>query len=112
MNKAIIFANENTATYNPIMEIPDINTEEAFNCAKKMALIVGWKKAFYVGLILYVRFSKNISEKEKTFETIKKILNDKSLCFQNVYDVGCVKDNGQEWYEMNALIITFLSATS
>ncbi len=106
--KLVIFEEPKTCSYNPLMEIPDTSIKEAFKCAKEMAAIVGMKRAVCVGLILYVRFTQNIPEKEKTFDTIKDIIKNMSLYFQNVSDIGCIKNNRQLWYEMNVLIITLL----
>ena len=113
MKKNKVYITEGTRSFNPLVEmIPATNTQEAFNGAKQIAAILGMKKAAYVGLILYIRFFKNIPEKDKNIAKLKEILGNlgNELVFQKVSDIGCVKDDGQEWYEMNALICTFLTA--
>ena len=40
---------------------------------------------------------------------LKEILKS-GISFKTVSDIGCVKDSGQDWYEMDALICTFLTA--
>ena len=95
--------------FNPLVEmIPDTDTQNALEKAKQIATILGIKEAAIIGWVLYIRFSKNIPEKEKNFAKLKEILQN-NLFFENVSDINCIKDDGQKWYEMNVLIITFLN---
>ncbi|MBQ9623969.1 MAG: hypothetical protein IJP90_17765 [Treponema sp.] len=111
MNNKIIFKPEKgTASYNPLIDnIKDTNTQEAFAEAQRFAAVLGMKHVRSIGLILFVRFSKAIPKKDKTLARLKEILKS-GISFKNVSDIGCVKDSGQDWYEMDALICTFLTA--
>lgn len=109
-NKIIIKPVEGTASYNPLIDnIKDTNPQEAFAGAKRIALILGMKHVCSIGLILFVRFSKAIPKKDKTLARLNEILKS-GISFKTVLDIGCVKDSGQDWYEMDALICTFLTA--
>ena len=109
-NKKIIKPAEGTASYNPLIDnIKDTNPQEAFAGAKLFASVLGMKHVRSIGLILFVRFSKAIPKKDKTLARLKEILKS-GISFKNVSDIGCVKDSGQDWYEMDALICTFLTA--
>ena len=110
MNDKIIFKPVNgTASYNPFIDIiKDTNTQEAFAGAKRIASVLGMKNERSIGLILFVRFSKAIPKKDKTLARLKEILKS-GISFKTVSDIGCVKDSGQDWYEMDALICTFLT---
>lgn len=109
-NKIIIKPAEGTASYNPIIDnIKDTNPQEAFAGAKRFASVLGMKHVRSIGLILFVRFSKTIPGKDKTLAKLNEILKS-GISFKTVSDIGCVKDSGQDWYEMDALICTFLTA--
>ncbi len=109
-NKIIIKPAEGTAAYNPIIDnIEDTNTQKAFAGAKRFASVLGMKHCRSIGLILYVRFSKAIPKKDKTLVRLNEIVKS-GISFKTVSDIGCVKDSGQDWYEMDALICTFLTA--
>ncbi len=109
-NKIIIKPEECTASYNPFIDnIKDTNTQKAFAGAQQFASILGMKHVRSIGLILFVRFSKAIPKKDKTLAKLKEILKN-GISFKTVSDIGCVKDSGQDWYEMDALICTFLTA--
>ena len=98
-----------TASYNPLIDnIEDTNTQEAFAGAQRFASVLGMKHVRSIGLILFVRFSKAIPKKDKTLAKLKEILKS-GISFKTVSDIGCVKDSGQDWYEMDALICTFLT---
>ena len=109
MDDKIIFKPEKgTASYNPLIDnIKDTNTQEAFAGAQLFASVLGMKHVRSIGLILFVRFSKAIPQKDKTLAKVMEILRN-GISFSKVSDIGCVKDNGQDWYEMDALIKTFL----
>ena len=111
MDDKIIFKPEKgTASYNPLIDnIEDTNTQEAFAGAQRLASVLGMKHVRFIGLILFVRFSKAIPKKDKTLARLEEILKS-GISFKTVSDIGCVKDSGQDWYEMDALICTFLSA--
>lgn len=109
-NKIITKPAEGTALYNPFIDnIKDTNTQEAFEGAQRFASVLGMKHVRSIGLILFVRFSKAIPKKDKTLARLKEILKS-GISFKNISDIGCVKDSGQDWYEMDALICTFLTA--
>ena len=108
-DKIIIKPAEGTASYNPLIDIiKDTNPQEAFAGAKRFASVLGMKHVRYIGLILFVRFSKAIPKKDKTLARLNEILKS-GISFKTVLDIGCVKDSGQDWYEMDALICTFLT---
>lgn len=109
MDNIIIFKiKEGIVSYNPLIDsIKDTNAQEAFVGAQQVASILGMKHGRSIGLILFVRFSKAIPKKDKTLAKLKEILKI-GISFKTVSDIGCVKDNGQNWYEMDALICTFL----
>lgn len=99
-----------TASYNPLIDnIKDINSQEAFAGAKLLASVLGMKHVRSIGLILFVRFSKAIPKKDKTLAKLNEILKS-GIHFKTVSEIGCIKDSGQEWYEMDAMICTFLTA--
>lgn len=98
-----------TACFNPILEIPDTTATEAFDEAKILAHIWGVKEASFLGVLLYVRFSKTIPHKEKNLAKCISIA-EKEMLFDTVSAIGCIHDNGQEWYEMNALIVTLFES--
>ena len=109
MDDKIIFKTEKNASYNPLIDnIKDTNTQEAFAGAKQFTSVLGMKYVRSIGLILFVRFSKAIPKKDKNLARLKEILKS-GISFKTVSDIGCVKDTGQDWYEMDALIITLLS---
>ena len=109
-NKIIIKPAEGTASYNPIIDnIKDTNAQEAYAEAKRFASVLGMKHVCAIGLILFVRFSKAIPKKNKTLAKLMEILKS-GISFKTVSDIGCVKDSGQDWYEMDALICTLLTA--
>ena len=109
-NEIIIKPAEGTASYNPLIDnIKDTNPQEAFAGAKLFASVLGMKRVRSIGLILFVRFSKAILKKDKTLAKLNEI-SKSGISFKNVSDIGCVKDSGQDWYEMDALICTFLTA--
>lgn len=97
-----------TASFNPLLEIPDTTGVEAFEMAKTIASTIGGKEASFLALLLYVRFSKKIPQKDKNLAKVLDI-SKTGFYFDTVSAVGCIHDNGQEWYEMNALIITLLN---
>lgn len=107
MDDKIIFKPEKgTASYNPLIDnIKDTNSQEAFAGAKLFASVLGIKHCSSIGLILFVRFSKTIPKKDKTLVRLNEILKS-GISFKTVLDIGCVKDSGQDWYEMDALITT------
>lgn len=108
-NKIILNQKKGTVSYNPLIDnIKDTNTQEAFAGAKRFASVLGLKHCCSIGLILFVRFSKAIPQKDKTLARQKEILKS-GISFKTVSDIGCVKDSGQDWYEMDALICTFLT---
>lgn len=111
MNNKIIFKPEKgTASYNPLIDnVKDTNTQEAFAGAKLLASVLEIKHVRSIGLILFVRFSKSIPKKDKTLAKLKELLKS-GISFKTVSDIGCVKDSGQDWYEMDALVCTLLTA--
>ncbi|MBQ8680373.1 MAG: hypothetical protein IJ530_11515 [Treponema sp.] len=110
MKKNKVYITEGTRSFNPLVEmIPDTNTQEAFAGAQRFASVLGMKHVRSIGLILFVRFSKAIPKKDKTLVKLKEILKS-GISFKTVSDIGCVKDSGQDWYKMDALICTFLTA--
>ncbi len=109
-NKIIFKTEKGTASYNPLIDnIKDTNTQEAFAGAKLFASVIGLKHVRSIALILFVRFSKTIPKQDKTIAKLNEILKS-GISFKNVSDIGCVKDSGQDWYEMDALICVFLTA--
>ena len=109
-NKIIFKPEKGTASYNPLIDnIKDTNLQEAFEGAKLFASVLRMKHVRSIGMILFCRFSKVISKKEKTLAKLNEILKS-GISFKTVSDIGCVKDSGQDWYEMDALICTFLTA--
>ena len=110
MKKNKVYITGGTRSFNPLVEmIPATNTQEAFAGAKLLASVLGMKHVRSIGLILFVRFSKAIPKKDKTLAKLNEILKS-GISFKTVSDIGCVKDSGQDWYEMDALICTFLTA--
>lgn len=110
MKKNKVYITGGTRSFNPLVEmIPATNTQEAFAGAKLFASVLGMKHVRSIGLILFVRFSKAIPKKDKTLAKLNEILKS-GITFKTVSDIGCVKDSGQDWYEMDALICTFLTA--
>ena len=110
MKKNKVYITGGTRSFNPLVEmIPATNTQEAFAGAQLFASALGMKHVRSIGLILFVRFSKAIPKKDKTLAKLKEILKS-GISFKTVSDIGCVKDSGQDWYEMDALICTFLTA--
>ena len=109
-DKIIIKPEKGTASYNPLIDnIKDTNPQEAFAGAKLFASVLGMEHVRFIGLILFVRFTKVIPKKDKTLAKLNEILKS-GISFKTVSDIGCVKDSGQDWYEMDALICTFLTA--
>lgn len=69
-----------------------------------------WKaESVLINFILFKEIKENGStKKDKTLAKLNEILKS-GIIFKTVSDIGCVKDSGQDWYEMDVLICTYLT---
>lgn len=90
-----------------IMEIPDSDFTKTYEKASEIAesCTEGFNlriKTKLLASLLYVRFSKCIPLKEKTF-----VMALGKLDFNNL-SIDCIHDDGRKWKKMNTLLKTLL----
>ncbi len=90
-----------------IMEIPDSDIAETYEKARELAASCteGFDLSIRTKLLaslLYVRFSKCIPLKEKTF-----VMALGKLDYNNL-SIDCIHDDGRKWKKMNTLLKVLL----